>query len=158
MASNEGKGMQALVQIAGSIKPNETAAVYEIWANSLWVMCESYGRGVCSLYKRLGLTPPAKVKKDVVQNRESRKISLEELPLYAADHMFVHVFKPAGGAERAKKLMQSDIWRGLPAAQNNRVYMIDSSIVHSSGVIFSEKRLDHQMDVLVSRFRNEYHC
>lgn len=153
IARYEEKGERARAELNGLIGPDETAAVYEIWADCLWVMCESYGRGVYNLYKTLGFTPPAKVKRDVLDIGRPKKITLEELPDYAADHMFISVYPANGGAESAGKVMESDIWKQLPAVRRNRVYAIELDMIHSVDVLSLEKQLEIQTQLLKSALR-----
>lgn len=150
IARYEEKGKRARAELSGLVGPNETAAVYEIWADCLWVMCESYGRGVYNLYKPLGFTPPPKVKREVLDIGQPKKITLEELPDYAADHMFISVYPVNGGAERAVKVMESAIWKQLPAVRRNRVYSIELDMIHSVDVLSLEKQLDIQTQLLKS--------
>jgi ABC-type Fe3+-citrate transport system substrate-binding protein len=62
-----------------------------------------------------GLKPQAKIDAEIVKTGQGKDISLEVLPEYAADHMFVTVYEPAGGKERAQELMAGPVWKNLPA-------------------------------------------
>jgi iron complex transport system substrate-binding protein len=151
LARYEQKAKEAKQKLSGAIKPGETVAYYEIWGKSFWVMSEANGRGVYNLYKSLGLTPPGKVKQDVVDVGKGKDISLEVVPQYAADHMFVGVYAGDGGDKRAEEIMQGQLWQNLPAAKNNRVYMVDTDLFSPSDVYALYKQLDLQTDILLAR-------
>jgi iron complex transport system substrate-binding protein len=144
----EEKAAAAKAELADYVGADETVAYYEIWGKSLWVMGEANGRGVYNLYHSLGLTPPAKVQQDVVELGKGIDISLELLPEYAADHMFVGVYAGDGGAERAEELMQSALWKNLPAVKQNQVYLINIDEFSPSDIHALYKQLDLQLEIL----------
>ncbi|NEN86457.1 hypothetical protein [Paenibacillus elgii] len=64
--------------------------------------------------------------------------------------MFISVYPVNGGAERAVKVMESAIWKQLPAVRRNRVYSIELDVIHSVDVLSLEKQLDIQTQLLKS--------
>lgn len=144
----EEKAALAKVQAADYIGQDETVAYYEIWGKSLWVMSEANGRGVYNLYRSLGLKPPLNVQQDVVDVGKGLDISLELLPDYAADHMFVGVYAGDGGDARAEELMKGQLWSNLPAVQNNQVYIVNIDEFSPSDIYALYKQLDLQLNIL----------
>ena len=144
----EAKAAAAKEKAAAIVEADETIAYYEIWGKSLWVMSEVNGRGVYNLYRSTELNPPAKVMQDVVEAGKGLDISLELLPEYAADHMFVGVYEGDGGGERAEELMKGALWRNLPAVQKNQVYIVNIDQFAPSDIYALYKQLDLQIDIL----------
>jgi iron complex transport system substrate-binding protein len=144
----EAKVAEAKKSLEGTIKKGETVAYYEIWGKSLWVMGEANGRGVYNLYKSLGLEAPEMVEKNVNATGKGIDISLEVLPDYAADHMFVGVYAGDGGDKRAEDLFAGALWQGLPAFKNNHVYFVDIDQFAPSDINALYKQLDLQLDIL----------
>jgi iron complex transport system substrate-binding protein len=144
----EERAAEAKRSLEGTIKPGETVAYYEIWGKSFWVMSEANGRGVYNLYHSLGLEAPAKVKTDVLEPGKGIDISLEMLPDYAADHMFVGVYAGDGGDKRAEEIFAGSLWQSLPAFKNNHVYVVDIDQFAPSDIHALYKQLDLQLDIL----------
>lgn len=151
LAQYEAKAQEAKTRLAEVINSGETVAYYEIWGKSLWVMSEANGRGVYNLYQSLGLKAPEKVQQDVVEAGKGIDISLEVLPEYAADHMFVGVYAGDGGDKRAEEIMQGTLWNSLPAAQKKQVYLVNIDEFAPSDVFALYKQLDLQVDILTGQ-------
>lgn len=147
----EAKAAEAKQKLAGVIGPDETVGVYEIWAKSFWAVSQSFGRGTRNLYASLGYSPPESLKKYIFEKGGSGlDMSLEVLPQHAADHMFVTVYAVDGGDKRAAEIMNSELWRNLPAVKNNRVYKLDIDQFAAGDLISLEKQLDIQVQMLLS--------
>lgn len=118
------KAEEAKAKLQEVIGPDETVGTYSIWAKNFWVWPKTRDAGY-NLYEMFGLKPLDKIEKEVFPTTGA-DISLEVLPEYAADHMFVTVYEPDGGAERAQEVMNGSIWKNLPAVKNNHVYKLDN--------------------------------
>ncbi|GIO90633.1 ABC transporter substrate-binding protein [Paenibacillus lactis] len=145
----EEKLEEARAKLTGVVKEGETVGVYEIWAKNFWVVGESFGRGTRNLYSGLGYQPPEAVKEHIVNGGAGRDISLEALPEMAADYMFVTVYDADGGGERAKEIMESAIWKSLPAYKNNRIFTLDINQFSADDLISLEKQLEIQTNLLL---------
>jgi iron complex transport system substrate-binding protein len=66
-----------------------------------------------------------------------------------ADHMFVTVYAADGGDKRAADIMNSELWKNLPAVKNNRVYKLDIDQFAAGDLISLEKQLDIQVQMLL---------
>ncbi|PYI57483.1 ABC transporter substrate-binding protein [Paenibacillus flagellatus] len=151
IAHFESKVAEAKKKLEGVVAPGETVGVYEIWAKSFWAVSESFGRGTRNLYTSLGYRPPDSLK-DIVRKRGSSGLdmSLETLPQYAADHMFVSVYAADGGDKRAEDIMNSELWKSLPAVKNGRVYRLNIDQFAAGDLISLEKQLELQTEMLLS--------
>lgn len=145
----EEKLAEAKAKLNGVVKEGETVGVYEIWAKNFWVVGESFGRGTRNLYSGLGYQPPEVVKEQIVNGGAGLDISLESLPEMAADYMFVTVYDADGGGDRAKEILESAIWKSLPAYKNNRIYTLDINQFSAGDLISLEKQLEIQTDLLL---------
>jgi ABC-type Fe3+-hydroxamate transport system substrate-binding protein len=71
------------------------------------------------IYQMLKLPPTEKALK---MEEGFENISLEVLPEYVGDHVFVY----GANDEGASDILDSDLWKGLPAVQKGQVYMYGS--------------------------------
>lgn len=149
----EEKLAEAKAKLDGVVKEGETVGVYEIWTKNFWVVGESFGRGTRNLNSGLGYQPPEAVKEQIVNGGAGLDISLESLPEMAADYMFVTVYDADGGGDRAKEILESAIWKSLPAYKNNRIYTLDINQFSAGDFISLEKQLEIQTKLLLGNGR-----
>lgn len=150
IASYEKQGEEAKEQISDIIESGETVGMYELSAKEIYVHT-SPGRGTYNLYETLELPAPDLVQEEVIDTGEQfAALSLEALPEYAADHMFVTVYEE-GGVEEAEELMDSSIWKNLPAYENDQIYMVDHKEFWFNDGVSMEK----QLDILVNELTSE---
>lgn len=90
------------------------------------------------LYEDLGLTP-AKLVRELPQEGGG-SLSLETLPELDADHLIL-VINDAGKAQ-AQELMNSSIWKGLPAVKKNQVYEVDPTLWLSIGYMANTAKIE----------------
>ncbi|MCG7316985.1 ABC transporter substrate-binding protein [Brevibacillus laterosporus] len=144
------KAEAAKEKVKSIIGSNETVGSYSIWAKNFWVWPKTRDAGY-NLMEMFELKPVEKVKKEIFPTGQGKDISLELLSEYAADHMFISVYEPDGGAERAKEIMSSPIWKNLEAVKHNHVYMLDSKKFWMTDGLNLEKQLDIIVDLLVNK-------
>jgi len=78
------------------------------------------------LYRSLQLSPPEKIALQSLCNTHyhSSAISIEELPFYEAEHLFV-VLQPDIGAHKQWELItQTEAWRNYPAVRLGNIYHV----------------------------------
>ncbi|MGG6312321.1 ABC transporter substrate-binding protein [Paenibacillus macerans] len=143
------KAEEAKVKLSTVIGPGETVGTYSIWAKNFWVWPKTRDAGY-NLYEMFGLKPQDKIEKEVFPGAGA-DISLEVLPDYAADHMFVTVYEPDGGAERAQEVMNGPVWKNIPAVKNNHVYLLNYKEFWMVDGLNLEKQLDILVDLIVSQ-------
>lgn len=108
---------EARKQIDGIIKEGETVSVVQLSPTGLYVLAAEGGNyGSNTIYQMLQL-PPTEQALNMKEGFEN--ISLEVLPQYLGDHVFVYV----NSQEDAKEVLNSPIWQGAPAVKNGNVYM-----------------------------------
>jgi len=72
-------------------------------------------------------------------------ISLEVLPEYLGDYVFVY----HGDADATNKAMESNIWKGIPAVKNGKVYL-NGDNYHDEFVMEDPFSLELQLDTIVN--------
>ena len=113
----ERKVEDARKQIDGIIKEGETVSIVQLSPTGLFVLAAEGGNyGSNTIYQMLKL-PPTDQALNMKEGFEN--ISLEVLPEYLGDHVFVYV----NSQEDAEEILNSPIWQGAPAVKNGHVYM-----------------------------------
>jgi iron complex transport system substrate-binding protein len=150
IAGYEEKAKQYRQQLSGIIQPDQTVSIIEVWAKTIYVYGNNWGRGGYSLYNSLKLTPPARVKNEIIDKEKYANISMELLPEYAGDYIFLTVYGANGGTERAEEIKQSALWKSLPAVKNNRVISLDIADMFDGDPISIEKQMEIQVKSLLA--------
>lgn len=118
-----------------------------IGSGSIWLIGIE-NRYIGSIYKEMGLTPHplARDMKDF-----HAILSEEKLPDLNADHIIVF---PSNGTwslgenKEAEKLLNSTLWKSLPAVQNHCVHEVDFLTWMKYGVISNKKKIDDVLTLL----------
>ncbi|MBO0999727.1 AraC family transcriptional regulator [Bacillus sp. SD075] len=129
------------------VEEGETFGLYELrWEGNVGIWKAS-ARGAFNLYTMLKLTPAKRIQKEVLEPNKHLIISENELPAYAADHMFVVVHS----MEQAKRICDLEIWRQLPAAKNRQIYLLRLEDFWASEGMALEKQMEIQVKYLLDR-------
>jgi len=106
------------------IKPGETATVLTYYpGDRLFVMAKTGLSQV--LYQPDGFKPTASVQSVLDENVGFKQISMEVLPEFAGDRIFILTPVDQEAKESTTEMMKSQIWLNLPAVKNGKVYTID---------------------------------
>ena len=133
------------------IGTDETVGGYSIWAKNFWVWPKTRDANY-NLLESFGLKPHPKIADEVLATGSSGiDISLEIVPEYAADHMFITVYEPDGGKERVEEILLGNLWKNLPAVKNDRVYWLDGSAFWMIDGLNLEKQIDILVDTITSQ-------
>jgi iron complex transport system substrate-binding protein len=117
------EAMWQTLQAAG-MKPGEMASVFTYYpGDRLFVMARTGLSQV--LYESNGFKPTAPIQKVLDANTGFEQISLEALPDYAGDRIFILTPAAEEAQKSTEEMLKSKIWLGLPAVKNNQVYTID---------------------------------
>lgn len=103
------------------IRPGETAALYELRGENQIIIWFRGNRSAYNLRHALGAEPPA-IFRGMDESCGYMTISLEELPRYAADHMFIISELGQQPQQFYSILTQDGVWRNLPALRHMRLY------------------------------------
>lgn len=100
------------------------------------------------LYKDLNLTPHPLVDKLAGSERVVR-LTLDELSALKADHIFITFDKHYNQIEGdERKILDSSIWKSLPAVRRNNVYEVDFMSWMNYGVLSHNKKIDDVLKAL----------
>ena len=138
------KGQEAKRKIDRILSPDMTVGLYELWYDDLWMIPHQRVRSSFCLYSLLELTPPSRVKREVLDPSIALRVQEHELAHYAATHMFLIVpFDHT--VDYRVKLMQREIWQRLVHEQGCTLHFINlHEFWLDDGV-----SLEYQLDILV---------
>lgn len=83
----------------------------------------------------------------LTENENSLNVSMEILPELDADYIFV-IDAYGQGAEKMKEMMESPIWKSIPAVKQGHVYEADDAYWLGSGLIAYGKIIDDVVKVV----------
>ncbi|PZF87327.1 iron ABC transporter substrate-binding protein [Listeria ivanovii] len=148
------KAKDERAKLVGKIGKEETVGIYEVQDKDFYVMGQNMGRGGQAIYNALELKAPAKIQKDVLDGQDWQKISLEVLPEYAADRMFVTNTSSGDakdGEKTIKDLTSSPIWKNLPTFKAGNVYQMDFDTMF----YYDPLAVEGQLDIIVGKLLEE---
>ncbi|NEW05979.1 ABC transporter substrate-binding protein [Paenibacillus sp. SYP-B3998] len=106
------------------MKPGETASVLTYYpGNRLFVMATTGLSQV--LYHQDGFKPTKRIQSVLDEKKGFQEISMELLPEVVGDRIFILTPVADEAVKFTAEMMQSEIWKALPAVKNNKVYQID---------------------------------
>ncbi|UFJ39445.1 iron-hydroxamate ABC transporter substrate-binding protein [Brevibacillus humidisoli] len=149
IARFEQKAAEGREKLQGVIDENATFGLYELTdKGDLWIFGNNAGRGGQAVYNALQLRMPEKMTGDDTQTLQ---LSLETLPEYAADYMFLTTYDPQKKGEAQKQLLDSSVWQGLSAVKNNTVFYNDFQTFYPYDPISVTEQIDLIVDMLIAR-------
>ncbi len=122
---------------------DRTVSIFDTGSAKEFYAYGSFGRGGDIIYGEFGLKAPPIIQKEAIDSGQGwAKLSLELLPEYAGDYIFISGWT---GEENTAPVFEGSIWDSLPAVQNNRVYH-----ENSRGFVFSDPiSLEAQLEFVV---------
>ncbi|MFF2093208.1 ABC transporter substrate-binding protein [Paenibacillus sp. NPDC058174] len=148
LANFDKKAAEGREKLKGIIDENATFGLYELTEKGeLWVFGDNAGRGGQAVYNALGLKMPAKISAD----KATTQLSLEVLPEYAADYMFLTTYDPEKKGEEIEKLKNSPVWKNLDASKNNTIFYNDFDTFYRYDPIAITGQIDMIVDMLIAR-------
>lgn len=125
---------------------DRTVSIFDSGSAKEFYAYGSFGRGGDIIYGEFGLKAPPIIQKEAIDSGQGwAKLSLELLPEYAGDYIFISGWT---GDENAAPVFEGSIWDSLPAVQNNHVYRENSRGFVLSDPISLEAQLTFVVDSL----------
>lgn len=150
IADFEEKAAQGRQELEGIIEEGATVGLYEMTdKGAFWVFGDAGGRGGQALYNALGLEAPETIQSDIIETGEVKELSMEVVPDYAADYMFITDYNPEGTSDSLDQFTDSAIWKDLDAVANNRVFVNDFDTFYPYNPI----SVSHQIDLFVEMIK-----
>lgn len=127
---------------------DRTVSIFDSGSAKEFYAYGSFGRGGDIIYGEFHLKAPPIIQKEAIDSGKGwAKLSLELLPQYAGDYIFISGWT---GDESAAPIFEGSIWESLPAVQNHHVYREDSR-----GFVFSDPiSLEAQLEFVVKSLTN----
>ena len=149
IAAFDKKAAEGRARLKGVIDEKATFGLYELTdKNALWIFGDNAGRGGQAVYNALKLNMP---KKTASSKEQTVQLSMEVLPQYDADYMFLTTYDPEKKGDALKQLKSSAVWGNLPAVKNNRVFFNDFDTYYRYDPIAITGQIDMIVDMLVER-------
>lgn len=147
IADFDKKAAEGREKLKGIVDENATVGLYELTnKGDLWIFGDNAGRGGQTVYNALKLKMPHK---DLPE--QTVQLSMEKLPEYAADYMFLTFYNPDNNSDALKNLQDSSVWKGLPAAKNNRIFINDFDTFYRYDPIAVTAQIDLFVDMLTKQ-------
>jgi iron complex transport system substrate-binding protein len=149
--SFEKKAEEARNQLKDKVRQDETFGIYELQEDKLYIFGDNWGRGSQVLYKALKLSPPEKMQELIKQGTQYKELSLEALPEYAADNIFITTWSAQGNNDKKlEELKNSAIWKNLDAVKNNQVYEMNFDNMYYADPYSLEGQLDLMVEKIMA--------
>lgn len=149
IADFDKKAAEGREKLKGVVDENATFGLYELTdKGELWIFGDNAGRGGQAVYNALKLKMPAVNK---TAEEQTVQLSLEVLPEYAADYMFLTTYDPEKKGEELKKLKESGVWSGLNASKNNTIFYNDFDTYYRYDPIAIMGQIDLIVEMIVKR-------
>lgn len=153
LADFEKKAAEGREKLKGIVDPEDTFGIYELTnKGELWMFGDNAGRGGQALYHALQLKMPDKN----TNGEDTEQLSMEVLPEYAADYMFLTTYDPENEGEALKDLRDSSIWKNLDAAKDNTIFYNDFDTFYRYDPIAVKGQIDLFVDMIVDRYNEEH--
>ncbi len=124
IAAYDEKVKQTKELLAQKGRQGKSATVVLLMGKSMYVMGHQ-GLSV-SLYDALGYAPPAKVQSLIDADERFAEISVEVMPDYIGDELYMLKDEADETKAQAEALFTSTLWKSLPAVKNGQVHAMDS--------------------------------
>ncbi|KXZ17620.1 iron-hydroxamate ABC transporter substrate-binding protein [Bacillus nakamurai] len=119
---------------------SKTISIMQTNGKDIYVFGKDFGRGGSIIYDKLGLNATKLTKEKAInQGPGYASISLEKLPDFAGDYIFMGPWQAGGDTG----VLDSPIWKNLDAVKQKHVYHIDPIGFYFSDPISLEGQLDY---------------
>ncbi|MGC5774490.1 ABC transporter substrate-binding protein [Paenibacillus pabuli] len=124
--------------------------IFMIGESGAYIYGHGWGRASHILYESLGFTPPPRMKKDGQLLTGYIHVPLNEIYMYAADHIFIDYARESSEQDAVDKLFAQESWNTLSAVREGRLYEIDADMFYGFDPISVMEQLQHIMHKLTS--------
>lgn len=140
----EQQARQAKRMLSRSIR-GQTVALLRISAYGVALYgCDELGYSASVLHEDLGLQRHGFVSR-LTRGQKRVNLSREELSELTADHLFITFDKQEG---ESRELLDTQLWRSLPAVRNRCVYEVDFMAWMNYGVLSHQRKIEDVLKVL----------
>lgn len=130
-------------QLKEKLGQNVTFTVVGLYEKEVYLFGNNWGRGGEVIYKSLGFDAPQKVKDEVFPSGYLQ-VSQETVSEYIGDYVLV----AAEGDKTGSALYESDVWKSIPAVQQNHILKVDANAFYFNDPLTLEYELKTIQDGL----------
>ena len=130
-------------QLKEKLGQNVTFTVVGLYEKEIYLFGNNWGRGGEVIYKSLGFDAPQKVKEEVFPSGYLQ-VSQETVSEYISDYVLV----AAEDDKTGSALYESDVWKSIPAVQQNHILKVDANAFYFNDPLTLEYALKTIQDGL----------
>ena len=130
-------------QLQEKLGQNVTFTVVGLYEKEIYLFGNNWGRGGEVIYKSLGFDAPQKVKEEVFPSGYLQ-VSQETVSEYISDYVLV----AAEDDKTGSALYESDVWKSIPAVQQNHILKVDANAFYFNDPLTLEYELKTIQDGL----------
>ena len=130
-------------QLKEKLGQNVTFTVVGLYEKEIYLFGNNWGRGGEVIYKSLGFDAPQKVKDEVFPSGYLQ-VSQETVSEYIGDYVLV----AAEDDKTGSALYESDVWKSIPAVQQNHILKVDANAFYFNDPLTLEYELKTIQDGL----------
>ncbi|MBO9610189.1 MAG: ABC transporter substrate-binding protein [Paenibacillaceae bacterium] len=131
---------------------NQTVSIFRVEKGRLRIYLNRNFAGYM-LNTGLQVKAPDAVAAEIAKNKNGSAIaiSIEQLPQFAGDHLFLIV--RGEGADKAayEEIAQSAFWKNLPAVKNGNVHLLDTDKYYGSDVVTIRETMKEAVKMLAGK-------
>ncbi len=121
LASFDEKIGELRIRMNAVMAEGETVSIFGAFGKGFYLYGDGIYRGGLAIYKELKLTPPERIKTELIDTGETfKEVSMEVLKDYAGDYIFLDESK-GGTLDKDDK-----VWSSLEAVKQDRVFYLDA--------------------------------
>ena len=130
-------------QLKEKLGQDVTFTVIGLYEKEIYLFGNNWGRGGEVIYKSLGFDAPQKVKDEVFPSGYLQ-VSQETVSEYISDYVLV----AAEDDKTGSALYESDVWKSIPAVQQNHILKVDANAFYFNDPLTLEYELKTIQDGL----------
>lgn len=130
-------------QLKEKLGQNVTFTVVGLYEKEIYLFGNNWGRGGEVIYRSLGFDAPQKVKDEVFPSGYLQ-VSQETVSEYIGDYVLV----AAEDDKTGSALYESDVWKSIPAVQQNHILKVDANAFYFNDPLTLEYELKTIQDGL----------
>lgn len=150
IAEYEREAAAARTQLSSTLG-DQTVSIFRVEKGRLRIYLNRNFAGYM-LRSSLQVKAPSAVAAEMVKNKNSSavEISLESLPEYAGDHLFLIVRGEGADRQAFKEIEQSGLWNGLEAVKRGNVHFLDTEKYYGSDIVTIRETMKEAAQILAN--------
>jgi len=144
LAEFDRKAAEIKEKLRPILDSGETFSLIGAFDKTYYIYGSGIYRGGLTMYKYIGLKAPTIIQEQIIdKNKDLLEISLENIPEYAGDHIFLDV---SNGAEFDES---SRLWQSIDAVKNGKVNKLNTDIFWPYDPLAISQQMDKLVEMLL---------